>query len=475
MYQYIQRKLGAKQNANTTLDKPLKVAEKKIIARAQLTGQPASAVAALITNNPNTLAQYTKYLRENKVAITDASPEALARAVYATMQKEYLQAAQNVIQSNPELHSAAEVNNPIEVAKQIAYTAYDLDAAEYDHCQKNNMLGFTNCLSPAAIVSADLIGTTQPDNFDSYDDITEAAISVAMETGLDRDSAIIAVMSARAAASEGTDIQADIELAKAGWRKLTSDWGPGDNGKQVEGGIYYHYKFLPGPNGQKPEETNLHKDPISVGYLKGTWKGIIDNELSIYGIDFYKSQVLLETAYPVLKLGKDYNTKDEFWKKALLLERGAYATTQASGKFKQSAPNNTPVSGRILWVGGQKDGTGLYTNVASISDYLTVGDEVEINVESGAEQYRGTRKVLYVGDDEGGNTWSMITIDFPTVRTNGRTVPTTGTFRKVIKGGNNQGGGNGGGGNQGGGDENKKTFKQKLISFFGWNKKGLFN
>jgi hypothetical protein len=167
MYQYIQRKLGAKQNANTTLDKPLKVAEKKIISRAQLTGQPASAVAALITANPNTLAQYTKYLRENRVPITDASPEALARAVYAQMQKEYLQAAQNVIQSNPELHSAAEVNNPMEVAKQIAYTAYDLDAAEYDHCQKNNMLGFTNCLSPAGIVAADLIGITQPDNYDS--------------------------------------------------------------------------------------------------------------------------------------------------------------------------------------------------------------------------------------------------------------------------------------------------------------------
>ena len=166
MFQYIQRKLGAKQNATTTLDKPLKVAEKKIIARAQLTGQPASSVAALITANPNTLAQYTKYLRENKIPITDASPEALARAVYAEMQKEYLQAALNVIQSNPELHSAMEVNNPLEVSKQIAYTTYDLDAAEYDHCQKNNMLAFTNCLSPAAIVAADLIGNTQPDNFD---------------------------------------------------------------------------------------------------------------------------------------------------------------------------------------------------------------------------------------------------------------------------------------------------------------------
>jgi hypothetical protein len=89
-----------------------------------------------------------------------------------------------------------------------------------------------------------------------------------------------------------------------------TQFGPGDNGKPVPGGIYYFWKYYIGnPYFGKPEPI---KEECSVGYFKGSWKPVIENES---GMSFENATLYFIKYYPYIKSGY-FKTQAEFYAQA---------------------------------------------------------------------------------------------------------------------------------------------------------------
>jgi len=86
-----------------------------------------------------------------------------------------------------------------------------------------------------------------------------------------------------------------------------TQFGPGDNGKSIPGGIYYFYKYF------KDQPYFSYSEPIkeecSVGYFKGTWKPLIESES---GMSFEVATQYFFKYYPYIKSGY-FKTQNEFY------------------------------------------------------------------------------------------------------------------------------------------------------------------
>jgi hypothetical protein len=89
-----------------------------------------------------------------------------------------------------------------------------------------------------------------------------------------------------------------------------TQFGPGDNGKPVPGGIYYFYKYyINQPYFGKPEPI---REDSSIGYFKNTWKPLIENES---GMSFENATLYFIKYYPYIKSGY-FKTQAEFYAQA---------------------------------------------------------------------------------------------------------------------------------------------------------------
>ena len=88
---------------------------------------------------------------------------------------------------------------------------------------------------------------------------------------------------------------------------LNEKFGPGDNGKDVPGGIYFNYKFFKG--GDYFGADAPFKEKCSVGYFKGTWKPAIESES---GFSYETVQKYFLLFYPLIRSGY-FPTQKEFY------------------------------------------------------------------------------------------------------------------------------------------------------------------
>jgi len=95
---------------------------------------------------------------------------------------------------------------------------------------------------------------------------------------------------------------------------IQNTFGPGDNGKDLPGGIYYNYKFFKG--GQYFGAEAPFKESSSVGYFKGTWKPLIESE-SGYSYETVQKYFLL--FYPLIKSGF-FSTQKQFYEEIKKIE-----------------------------------------------------------------------------------------------------------------------------------------------------------
>jgi len=105
-------------------------------------------------------------------------------------------------------------------------------------------------------------------------------------------------------------------------------FGPGDLGRFVPGGIYYFYKYFKGqPYFGLAEPI---RESCSIGYFKGTWKSVIENES---GMSFENATEYFFKYYPYIKSGY-YKTQNEFYAQA----RQDIADIAAGRRPKNPAP-----------------------------------------------------------------------------------------------------------------------------------------
>lgn len=118
-----------------------------------------------------------------------------------------------------------------------------------------------------------------------------------------------------------------------------TNFGPGDNGRFIPGGIYFFYKYFKGqPYFGMAEPI---KETCSIGYFKGTWKGVIENES---GMSFETATEYFFKYYPYIKSGY-YQNQNEFYAQA----RQDISDIAAGRKPKNPAPmGGTPRSKSFL-------------------------------------------------------------------------------------------------------------------------------
>jgi hypothetical protein len=89
-----------------------------------------------------------------------------------------------------------------------------------------------------------------------------------------------------------------------------TQFGPGDFGKDVPGGIYYFYKYFTGqPYFGYPEPI---KEGTSIGWFKNNWKPVIESES---GMSFENATIYFFKYYPYIKSGY-FKTQNEFYVQA---------------------------------------------------------------------------------------------------------------------------------------------------------------
>jgi hypothetical protein len=92
---------------------------------------------------------------------------------------------------------------------------------------------------------------------------------------------------------------------------INENFGVGDNGKDMpDGGIYYFYKYYKGQPYFGAAEPK--KEACSVGYFKGTWKPLIENES---GLSFEIATAYFVKYYAYIKSGY-YTTQEQFYAQA---------------------------------------------------------------------------------------------------------------------------------------------------------------
>lgn len=88
---------------------------------------------------------------------------------------------------------------------------------------------------------------------------------------------------------------------------LQDKFGPGDNGKDIPGGIYFNYKFFKGNEYFGAQEP--FKEKCSLGYFKGTWKNEIESES---GFSYETVQKYFILFYPYIRSGF-FATQKQFY------------------------------------------------------------------------------------------------------------------------------------------------------------------
>lgn len=89
---------------------------------------------------------------------------------------------------------------------------------------------------------------------------------------------------------------------------IDTNFGPGDNGRDMpNGGIYWFYKYF--KNQPYFGEPTPKKEQCSIGYFKGTWQKIIENES---GLSFTTATEYFLKYYPYIKSGY-YTTQNQLW------------------------------------------------------------------------------------------------------------------------------------------------------------------
>jgi hypothetical protein len=123
-------------------------------------------------------------------------------------------------------------------------------------------------------------------------------------------SAAVSVVSGGTVNLEASDVKKAADKLGDLYRSVSSMFGPGDNGKDFTGGIYYFYKYYKGqPYFGAPEPKT---EAISVGYFKGTWKPLIESES---GMSFELATAYFLKYYPYIKSGY-FLTQNDFYMQA---------------------------------------------------------------------------------------------------------------------------------------------------------------
>jgi len=123
-----------------------------------------------------------------------------------------------------------------------------------------------------------------------------------------------------------------------------TQFGPGDNGRSIPGGIYFFYKYFTGqPYFGYPEAV---KEECSIGYFKGTWKPLIESES---GMSFENATQYFFKYYPYIKSGY-FKNQNEFYIQARkdIADVAAGKSPKMPGNLGGSAASGKSLLARIF-------------------------------------------------------------------------------------------------------------------------------
>jgi len=213
-----------------------------------------------------------------------------------------------------------------QIAKVISYMSFNIDPLQVD-------------VSADAVVNQFLRSSDSLKNIDKYknfrfyklisenNDAVAACFGIYVITRLETIKGFaflpillgVAGKTAVGAAAKTAAGKAGLQLLSSGkvkeiadqlgdlYRNVQSQFGAGDNGKDLPNGIYYFYKFFKGqPYFGYAEPV---KEKISIGYFKGTWKPLIEQES---GISFELATAYFLKYYPYIKSGY-FTTQNQFY------------------------------------------------------------------------------------------------------------------------------------------------------------------
>ena len=205
-----------------------------------------------------------------------------------------------------------------EVARVIAFMAFNIDPMQVDVSSDATITQFlqtTNNLKNISMYKGTKIYPLLKDNLDAVAACFGLYWITRVETikGFDFRLPAWLTGAAKAAAKSNPYTAAAAEALPLLGNVVdfvNAQFGPGDNGKDLPGGIYYTYKYFTGQPYFGYAEPK--KEQISVGYFKGTWKNVIENES---GLAFDVVQQYFIKYYPYIK-SSYFKNQNEFYAQA---------------------------------------------------------------------------------------------------------------------------------------------------------------
>ena len=237
-----------------------------------------------------------------------------------------------------ELHLPSSYDEEIlgrEVAKVISYMAFNIDPMAVD-------VSADACVNEFLRDTKNLTDITKYKNFRFYPLLSENLSAVAACFGIYFITRVESIKgfsfklpswlrSAAKATPQSEAVAQGLDTLDDIMNFVNENFGVGDNGRDMpDGGIYYFYKYFKGqPNFGAPTPS---KEACSIGYFKGTWKPLIENES---GLSFEIATAYFIKYYPYIKSG--YYTMNGFYEQA----RKDEADRAAGKSVKQTASLGT--------------------------------------------------------------------------------------------------------------------------------------
>ena len=216
-----------------------------------------------------------------------------------------------------ELHLPSSYDEEIlgrEVAKVISYMAFNIDPMAVD-------VSADACVNEFLRDTKNLTDITKYKNFRFYPLLSENLSAVAACFGIYFITRVESIKgfsfklpswlrSAAKATPQSEAVAQGLDTLDDIMNFVNENFGVGDNGRDMpDGGIYYFYKYFKGqPNFGAPTPS---KEACSIGYFKGTWKPLIENES---GLSFEIATAYFIKYYPYIKSG--YYTMNGFYEQA---------------------------------------------------------------------------------------------------------------------------------------------------------------
>ena len=200
-----------------------------------------------------------------------------------------------------------------EVAKVISYMAFNIDPLQVDVSADATVTQFLQS-------TKNLTDITKYKNFRFYPLLRDNISAVAACFGIYFITRVESIKgfsfkltswlrSAAKATPQSEAVAQGLDTLDDVMNFVNENFGVGDNGKAIPNGIYYFYKYFKGqPYFGYAEPI---KEACSVGYFKGTWKPLIENES---GLNYDIAAEYFIKYYPYIKSG--YYDMNQFYAQA---------------------------------------------------------------------------------------------------------------------------------------------------------------